>query len=376
MRTQRQLNALLFELQTATSPLAQAKILARAWRTVRELSPTDRKLLARHAGFDGAEDILEGLAKKSGGVAPAMLLQMLSNARGTDGSALRNIMSAFRDPSRRDEAMSQSLDLAADLMRGQKDAEEVEEAVYELHADEPVDEETPDETSKVPPAVDGEGEGGSAETREPADRDTEAPAESAPEKQPEPPPAPPAPEVDSEPESTPKQPTPPPPPVVDWSRWDSTDVVPRPAPTPRRVEGPVQSIPSPRVFDQAATTAIVSGETSVLSRLRALHRAIPDLAGSSLSTLVGLIEAFPDGWARRRALSALIEAGIPRSPDDAVTLVESSLDRELDRRWCLGVLARRGDLRGASLERAGELLSSPSARRRLSAAVTQLRSES
>ena len=58
MSTQRQLSALLYELQHARSPLAQARVLARAWRTVRELGPTDRKLLARHVGFEGAEELL------------------------------------------------------------------------------------------------------------------------------------------------------------------------------------------------------------------------------------------------------------------------------------------------------------------------------
>ncbi len=365
MGSQRQLNALLFELQTAQSPIAQAKILARAWRTVRELSPTDRKLLARHVGFDGAEDILEGLAKKSGGVAPAMLLQMLSNARGTDGSALRNIMTAFRDPSRRDDALSKSLDLAADLMKDQAPAEDVEDDMYELRADEPVVEETPDEASEVPSAVDEEGQMAPAETDEPTGDETGVPAESVPDEQSEPPPAPPAPDVDREPESTPKRPTRPPHTAIDWSRWDSTDVVQRPAPAPRRDVRPTVSKPGGRRIGEAAAT-IVGGESSILRRLRGLHRAVPDLAGSSVSTLGELIEDFPDGWARRRALSALIEAGIPQSPDEAITLVESYLDRELDRRWCLGVLARRGDLSGASLERAGELLSSPSARRRLS----------
>lgn len=362
MSGQRQLNALLFELQTARSPLAQAKILARAWRTVRELSPTDRKLLARHAGFDGAEDILEGLAKKSGGVAPAMLLQMLSNARGTDASTLRGLLSSFRDPSRRDEAVSRSLDLAADLIRDQESAEDVDEAVYELHADEPVVEEMPDEASEVPPSIEGEGE--------------MAPAESVPEEQPEPPPAPQVPAVVSEPESIPEIPTPSPPPVVDWSRWDSTGVAPRPAPAPRRLEHPVESTPGTQGFEAAATAASVGSGGSVLARLRALHRAIPSLSGSGLAKLGLLIETFPNGWARRRALSALIEAGIPDSAVDAVSLVETFIDRELDRRWCLGVLAGRGDLRGASFDRANELLSSPSARRRLSALVSRSRSES
>ena len=57
MSTQPKLTALLHELQHARSPLAQARVLARSWRTLRELSPTDRKLLARQTGFDGAEEI-------------------------------------------------------------------------------------------------------------------------------------------------------------------------------------------------------------------------------------------------------------------------------------------------------------------------------
>jgi len=363
MSTQRKLNALLFELQTARSPLAQAKILARAWRTLRELSPTDRKLLARHAGFDGAEDILEGLAKKKSGVAPAMLLQMLSNARGTDASTLRNLLSAFRDPSRRDEAVSRSLDLASSLMANQDPVQEVEEALDELHAVEAVVEETPEEALAALHTVEEEWERGPDETGDSTGRETEASTEI---------------ELESptEPGPTPKKPQPARPPVVDWSRWHTTDEPPRPAPTPRAEKRPLVSTPGARRFGKVAAAAAVEGETSVLARLRALHRALPDLAGSTIVTLGGLIEAFPKGWVRRRALSALIKAGIPDRADDAVTLVASSLDRELDRRWCLGVLAGRGDLWGASLDRANELLSSPSARRRLSASVSQPRSES
>ena len=116
MSTQRKLTALLYELQHARSPLAQARVLARAWRTVRELSPTDRRLLARHAGFDGAEEILEGLSQRKGGLAPAMLLRVLANARGTDGSAVSELLAAFRDPERRDEAISLGAELASDLL--------------------------------------------------------------------------------------------------------------------------------------------------------------------------------------------------------------------------------------------------------------------
>jgi hypothetical protein len=351
MSTQRKLNALLFELQTAGSPLAQAKILARAWRTVRELSPTDRKLLGRHAGFDGAEEILEGLARKKGGMAPAMLLQMLSNARTTDASTLRNLLSAFRDPSRRDEAVSQSLDLAAELMKNKEAEEEVEEALYELQAVEAEDGRDPDESG------------------DPPESDPESSTEIEPEIQPEAPAVPPVPPVVSEPETIPKKLRPPKPAAVDWSRWDSARRSPRPMATPRAERRATVSTSGPRRFGEVAAVTAVGIESTVLGRLRALQGALADLADSNNETLGDLVEVFPDGWSRRRAVSALIEAGIPASADDAVTLVASSFDRELDRRWCLGVLAARGDLRGATLERATELLESPSARRRLAASA-------
>ena len=93
----------------------------------------------------------------------------------------------------------------------------------------------------------------------------------------------------------------------------------------------------------------MGAQQSVFSQLRVLRRELSGFAGSSIDTLRELIETFPDGWARRRALSALLETGIPAgNPKDALELV-SCLDRELDRRWCLGLLARKGDLRGAIL---------------------------
>jgi hypothetical protein len=376
MSTQHKLNALLFELQTARSPLAQAKILARAWRTVRELSPTDRKLLARHAGFDGAEEILEGLARKKSGVAPAMLLQVLSNARGTDASTLRNIMSAFRDPSRRDEAVSQSLDLVADLMRDEESAAEVGETLDGEETLEPAVEETPDEALEALRAAEGQEEGDLDKTGKSTPLETEPRFEIEPDTPPEPPPALSVPAVVPESEPIPGKPEPIKPLAVDWSRWDSTDERLHPASTPRPEIRPAFSTPGAPRIGRVAAAATVGVESSVLARLRALQRALPELAGSKVAALTELIEAFPDGWARRRALSALIEAGIPENAEDTVTLVASVLGRELDRRWCLRVLAARGDLRGASLDRANELLSSPSARRRLSALVSQPRSES
>ena len=150
MSTSRKLNTLLFELQTAGSPLQQAKILARGWRTLRELSPTDRRLLAKHAGFDGAEEILEGLATRRGGLSPAMLLRVLANARSTDGTAVGELLAAVRNPLRRDEAVTRGIDLARDLLAdpedvGEHEPEEVSEVLGELQAVDSAIEGSPEE---------------------------------------------------------------------------------------------------------------------------------------------------------------------------------------------------------------------------------------
>ena len=381
MSTQRKLDALLFELQSARNPLARAKVLARAWRTVRELSPTDRRLLARHAGFDGAEQILEGLARRGGGFAPAMLLQVLTNARNADGSTVTELVNALQDPNRRQEAVTRGVDLASDLLADRElDApvEELEEALGELQAVEPEMEETPEEAIAALTAL---------ETAEPifvSDVETmqappdpepqEPSCQSAPETH-EPPPPPPTAVVENVPgdlsdrpvAAEPRRPTSPSP-EVDWSRWNEASTSPTPEPSPNvssELAGP--TIGS-KTFDTGAVMGALGAEGSTLSQLRVLRRELSGFAGSSTETLRKVIEGFPDGWARRRALAALLEAGIPSRIDNALDLIEC-LGREMDRRWCLGILAHDGRLKGRSLGRGLDLLHSPMARRRIETAA-------
>jgi hypothetical protein len=77
-----------------------------------------------------------------------------------------------------------------------------------------------------------------------------------------------------------------------------------------------------------------------------------------------LVHSFPDGWARRRALVELIRSGVVGSPEAAIELA-TSLGRELDRRWCMCLLAAREGLSGVALQQALELVDSPWARKRL-----------
>ena len=353
MSVQQKLNALLFELQTSRTPLAQAKVLARAWRTLRDLSPTDRRLLARHVGFDGAEEMLEGLATRKGGWAPSMLLQILSKAQNTDASTVSNLIHDLRIPGRRKEALTQSADLAIELLT-EPEFEEATEGVVEEHEDssEPVMTDEPSQVEALA-ALNALEEEDSAKGEEAADAEEVRVPKTGDEEWPEP------------------KPDPPRPPVVDWSRWDREDPVHRPVPS---VSGKSRRPPvSARVGGRGPNrlAATLAQDPTVLSSLRRLRRDLPGVAGADAEALLGVLDAFPEGWARRRALAALLEAGIPADPRQAVELV-AGCERELDRRWCLGVLAKRGDLDGESLAQALDLLTSPAARRRLLAAAGRL----
>ena len=375
MSVQRQLNALLFELQTAQTPLERAKILARAWRTVRDLNPTDRLLLARHAGFDGAQEILEGLATRRGGLAPALLLRVLGNARASDGAAVSELLGALRDPSRRGEAVERGLEAAHELLRKPGDEAaptEVDEALGELHAVVATVAETPEQALAALTALEA---GAAAPHAEPMAETAGAATAVSVE-------APPAPHPPREAAAA-RQPEPQPPPVepkpalrpaarrpprrTAAPEWEvlasrSTPEAP-PGPDPQGNEPPRQP-GDPARFDAGAVLAALGAEDSVFSRLLVLRRELSAFRGSSAGTLRELVLSFPDGWPRRRVVAALLDGGVVTTPEEGLELI-ATLDREVDRRWCLGRLTARGELQGAALQRALAMVMSPAARRRL-----------
>jgi len=374
---QRQLNALLFELQTAQSPLAQAKILARSWRTLRDLSPTDRRLLARHAGFDGAEQILEGLATRKKGFAPATLLQMLNRARATDGATVAGILAGLRDPLRREETVARGADLISEVLRdgiADERPQEIVDALDELHSVKQVLQETPEEEPaalrrqqleavrpEAPPPPLPKNRGGGFDQPAPSRRDNEpVPADRPPEATVTPPKV--------KPQPTPKPTRKAPARVMPSPGWDRLgESEPRELSNAgARTESGEREPTTPRSssFDAGAVFAALGADPSSFSRLRVLEREMRAFRGSSLGTIREVLETFPDGWVRRRALVALIAAGVPPDGAQALQLI-AGLDREVDRRWCLGALARRGDLNGLVLERSLDLVSSPAGRKRL-----------
>lgn len=84
----------------------------------------------------------------------------------------------------------------------------------------------------------------------------------------------------------------------------------------------------------------------------------------SAAGLGSLLEAFPDGWARRRALLELLRAGVPAALDDVFALIET-LGSDRDRLWCLGTLAESREIPEQDREAFLAAASTPAARRRL-----------
>lgn len=350
MNVSDELTALVFELQRARTPADKARALARAWRTIRGLSATERRLLVREVGFDGAEELVEGLAGKSGGAfAPAAVLEGLGKMRQDGGLSLRSVLTGLLDPESRKDFLARGMDLAADSYDPE---EEVDDALV-------IDELEVGDIPTAPPFPAAIGSEAGAEPVEVEEVETVPPVGEA---EPKPVVEPPPPPSEAPPSGADINPKPEPPPrakeTTAWDEpWQSSPVAEAAElPAPRRS----------RWFDAAAAGDPREAAGSVLARLRAVRDAIPGLRDAPLSEIGELLENLPELWARRRVLVDLIDAGIPAGVGETLDLIED-LDRPVDRHWCLAALARRGDLEGDELERALAMLASPAAQRRVEA---------
>lgn len=309
--------------------MAKAKALARAWRFVRRLSPSDRKVLAHEAGFDGAEDLLENLATKRGGMAPAMMLQLLGGLRDRGDEGLGLLMACLKDPETRDDILLRGFDAVAEAL-GPVEGEDPEIQDGPQDSSDAVAVEP--ESLVTPPPVDPERGPVSEPVVEPIPVAVRGP----------------------EFESVATEKTP----EVNDDTAEPLQEVTETAPIEAEIE-PAEL----GTIDVAFLVEDLEAETSLVDRLVCLREAVPaiDAGSGDLGRLVG---AFPNGWARRRALVALLEAGLPAHIGDALDLIEA-LERPVDRRWCLGVLIDRGFLGDAEAERALEMVESPTLRRRI-----------
>jgi len=298
---------LIAQLREAKSPLARIRVVTRAWRLLRNLSRQDRLAIAAQIGLEGADDLVEAIATHQGTTPPTELIGAINNLQKVDPATLKSLATKMRDPRQRGQVVAQGLKAVETALAGPPPAPAAA---------------PPPPPKPAPPPV----------AAKPAAAPAPAPAP-VPVKPPEPP----------KPAPTPIAAPPPPVPVA-------------PAP-PVKPPEPAVPVRSPLVEGLAAVPALTA-------RFRLLRRRIAEVRRLSSADLRALLEAFPDGWARRRALVDLIEAGVPERATDVLSLMDA-LQSPGDRSWCLGTLA---DARKLSPdERTALLQAAPTAagRRRL-----------
>ena len=353
---------LLHQIRSSSSPIERLKLLARGWRSVRELSADDRRRLARELGIDGAEELVEQLARR-GGTSPSNLLSMLHRAEQADPATVLDTIRGLGEPERRRAAAGELLDTAAGIL--------VDDEAQPAHAP---------------------GAPGVSTDKVAAEHGPPSPSPQVPVRQEPAPPA--APTADSErgkPSRAPRADAreagaagpgaasvrPPEAPA----RRRPSDVAEKPvtraAPEagPRRARGdrrPAEraASPAPHPPAGAGLAMQLGAEGSLLRRLRRLAAAADRLDEAGIEELGAVLECFPAGWARRRALQRLLEAGVPRSTSDAIALLEL-LPRPSERLWAATTLAATRRLDDQDREALLAAVPSPALRCRLGRRLAQ-----
>lgn len=296
---------LLRRLQAARTPLQKMKVAARAWQTLRALPRRDRLQLARQIGIESAEAALERLADGTldGHVTSRELLVLLEEAERADPARAKELLAAVRDPRRQQE-----------LLR--KAAAAVDEQVF----------------GPSPPAFPG-----GVAVSPPA---PEAGAVGPPRHVPAPPrsasglPAPP------EPLSILEAPA-----LAPTVAARAAIPVPSPAVTPWAAPFAASPGPAPVAALPAQTLAFLDRlrDASTVRRLRLVREGVEAIRHMSPEELRAVLEAFPVGWTRRRALAAMLRAGVPAETSEAMALIED-LDSPTARLWCYAALLERSHL--------------------------------
>jgi hypothetical protein len=344
------MQTLLADLARAKSPLDRLRLLALGWRTVRELDSNERADLATRLGLEGAEGLVEKLARRKGGLGPSELLEAVHSARQAEPAKLRQLLSGLRSREGRKALLDGGVKTLERELLGESEPE-VESLFEPLPDDQQAAAAGPDQVPG-PPLID------PGPQFTPVEEDGPFQLPDQPPRLPdEPPPL----EAVSEPEEAPpfepepaavsgEEPVPETPPAVE------------PEPEPPGSAEPTAADPG-----DAADRVLgsLAGTRSLVGRLRRLRTSGDALVSLDLFELRRLVETFPEGWARRRAVAGLLEAGVPHSLAAALDLI-MGLEQERDRVWCLSaLLTSRPDVRGSLLKTALETVHSPIARRRL-----------
>jgi hypothetical protein len=337
------------------------KVVARAWRTLQRLSPTERAALASEVGIDGAEELVERMASKHGRLKPAAILQVLEKARGTPPAHLRDLLRGLRDPRRRRQILKQGLDaVTAELVDDPLPvpAPDPQEASPEAVVDPPKPAAkpqvaTPAKAQSVPRPAAATGAAAAAAVAGAALASKTKAAQPGPSHHAESPkpisPAQAEPTVPPPPVTTaPRRQTPHEPQAPEVTRPGARGAAPRPVrrlPPDRAAKAPSQATPrlveTPiPVASAEELVAAVGKAGGVIGRLRDLRTHARRARGLDVEALRRLLDLFPSPWARRRALTALLDEQVPDNLADALALIED-LESPGARRWCLGTILEK-----------------------------------
>jgi hypothetical protein len=340
---------LVDQLGRTYSPFERLKILGRAWGLLRKMSPEQRMIVAAQLGLDHADEVVEAIAKRSGQKASPALISMIEKAQMKGTPHLPELIADLRDPQRRGERLKQGALAVGDALA----ADAVPEAQWLPPGAAP-----PDETRPPAPArPSGAPRPAPAPPAPPPVQPAPQPVQAQPVPQPAAPP--PAPAPAALPAAAPAQPAPPPLPAPEIKPQESA---PRPEPVAVRPAAPPAQRLEPA--GDGALAARLAAAPALTARFRLLRRHLDEARGVSAAGLGSLLETFPDGWARRRALLELLRAGVPAALDDVFALIET-LGSDRDRLWCLGTLAESREIPEQDREAFLAAASSPTARRRL-----------
>jgi hypothetical protein len=340
--------ALLKDLKRVGSPVQRVKLLALAWRTVRELSPEERSEIASELGMKELSGLMERLGRKKDGVAPAEVLQALEQVDELDPKKVGSVLRGLWARGTRKEAVRDGLEMLGRIF---EEPEPDEEATEAPAVTEPAVTEVEPGASAV--GVPGVSPVVSPTVAEPAVEESEIAAVEPIER----------PETVERPQTMDEAPAP----SEGVPEEELAPVVPSGAipPSPdaeppfRLIEEPssvIEAAPEPErpsdkpvVPPPGGPVAALESVPSLSRRFRIVRELFASGGGVPEESLETLVEQFPDGWQRRRVLCTLFRNGLPSSTRRALEMI-GTLERSVDRRWCAATLADTRDLSPAEID--------------------------
>jgi hypothetical protein len=362
--------SLLGAMRKASSPLAKAKLLALTVRVVHQLSGAERRELVTRLGVDKADWFADRLGEESNETTAEVMRELIRQAGKTDPGKWQELAAKLRDPEERRQLLAEGLEMLDELPGDEEGGAEAAQPPPPPVVQSGPSEELPSTLSLEPPAP----------TKPPSEAKSSPPQATGPAK----------------PAAAPQTPTEIPkktaPPVAKPSTRrparfaEPARATPPPTPSkraPKVGKAAVDRRRGPRVAARPAETRTAKGRAlaealskalveeleqtpSLMRRFRLLREKAVETREWSPEALRVLVELFPDGWARRRALVTLLAAGAPADFEAALGLVTETLESPTDRRWCLGSLAAGRPLTPRQREALLAGLESPAWRRRLS----------